>query len=105
MNHMQIDQRSLYLHRLVAEKLRREPWLFDNARATLARWRTIVAPNSQPYLREWERIFDMGMDAALAVATERSERADALRQSSSFCGILTNQERIAFFRQWRPDEA
>jgi hypothetical protein len=99
-SHQDIDSRSLALHRLVADKMKRDPALFDRARSTLARWRTSVAPATQPYLAEWERLMDQGMEACLAVAVEDSEKGNALRQSSPFCGLLTNQERFAFLKTW-----
>lgn len=98
--HQEIDQRSLAMHRLVADKIRRDPALFEKAKGTLARWRTMVCPASQPYLQEWERLMKQGVDACLTVATEDSERANALRQSSPFAGILTNQERFVFLKEW-----
>lgn len=99
--HQGIEARSLALHRLVAEKIRLEPALFERAKATLARWRSTVCANSQPYLVEWERLMDQGIEACLAVVVEDSERAAALRQSSPFTGILTDQERHAFLTAWR----
>lgn len=101
MTHLKIDQRSLALHRLVVEKIRKDPVLFDNVKRTLAYWRTIVSANSQPYLEEWEQLVNQGIDACLAAAVEDSEHADALRQTSPFCGILTNEERFVFFKEWR----
>jgi hypothetical protein len=101
--HQEIDRRSLALHRLVAERVRRDPALFEKARQTLARWRQTVCVASQPYLEEWERLMNQGVDACLSVAVEDSERAAALRQSSPFSGVLTNRERFAFLRQWRRD--
>lgn len=52
--HQEIDARSLAMHRLVADKIRRDPSRFDRAKATLARWRITVCVSSQPYLAEWE---------------------------------------------------
>ena len=101
--HQEIDQRSLALHRLVAERVRRDPASFERARATLARWRRSVCIASQPYLEEWERLMNQGVEACLAVAVEDSPRAAALRQSSPFSGILTNRERFSFLKQWRTD--
>lgn len=101
--HQQIDARSLAMHRLVARKIRSNPELMTRAEATLARWRTIVSASSQPYLQEWERLFEEGLEASLAVATEDSDRAAALRQCSPFAGILTNEERLSFLREWRRD--
>lgn len=98
--HQNLDKRSLALHCLVAEKIRRDPSLFEKPKEVIKRWSLIVSPHSQPYLREWEKLLDQGMDACLAVATEDSERAAALRQSSPFVGILSNAERQAFFREW-----
>jgi hypothetical protein len=99
--HPTLDARSLAMHRLVADKIRRDPALLAHVRQTLAHWRASVSINTLPYLDEWERIVAQGVDACLAVALEESERATALRQSSPFTGILTHQERFAFLRQWR----
>jgi hypothetical protein len=101
MTHLKIDQRSLALHRLVVEKIRKNPALFDNVKRTLTHWRSIVSVNSQPYLEEWEQLVNKGIDTCLTAAVEDSEHADALRQTSPFCGILTNQERFVFFKEWR----
>jgi hypothetical protein len=98
--HQKIDARSLELHRLIADKIRANPMLFERARTTLARFRRIVDKRSQPYLMEWEQAFEQGMEAALALATEDSERATDLRQSAPFAGILSNQERWTFFQEW-----
>lgn len=95
--HQELDARSLAMHRLIAEKVRRDPSLFENVRATLARWRPTTAPGTLPYHEEWERLVSEGTEACLAVAVEDSERARALRQCSPFTGILTPEERLAFF--------
>lgn len=95
-----LGQRSLALHRLIAEKIQQEPALFERVKATLARWETIACANSQPYIREWQRLADLGLEKCLAVATEDSEQAAALRQASPFCGILSEEERGEFFLAW-----
>lgn len=96
-----LDQRSLALHRHVVNKLQRQPDAMARVRATLARWRTQVSENTQPYLAEWQAALDAGDEVALALAVEDSERARALRQCSPFCGVLTEAERLAVLRQWR----
>ncbi len=98
--HLVLDQRSLALHRLIADKLQREPQLFDKVRATLAHWQRTVSANTQPYVLQWCKLAEQGMDACIAVATQESEQAAALRQASPFGGILTHAERFAFFREW-----
>ena len=103
--HQEIDERTLAMHRLVAEKIRDDPALFDKAKTTLARWRTTVCIRSQPYLCEWERLLNLGIETSLAMAIEDSERATQLRQSSPFAGILTHQDRFAFLKKWKIDHA
>lgn len=98
--HQDSDNRSLELHRLIADKIRREPSLFEKPKQTLTHWRNVVCENSQPYMEEWQRLVDEGMDKCLAVATEDSEYARALRQSSPFCGVLSHKERFVFFKKW-----
>lgn len=96
----ELRARSLAMHQLVVAKIRQDPTLFLRARATLSRWRQTVCLSSQPYLMEWERLMEQGMDVTLAKAVEDSEHAADLRKSSPFAGILTNQERFAFLRDW-----
>ncbi|WP_242392874.1 hypothetical protein [Anaeromyxobacter oryzisoli] len=99
--HGEIDARSLALHRLVAEKVRHEPALFAKAQATLARWLGECTPRERRYLEEWQRAFQQGMQTALALAEEDSERGRTLRQSSPFAGVIAPRERFAFLRAWR----
>lgn len=101
--HQDIDRRSLALHCMVAERVRDNPALFEKARVTLMRWRETVCVASQPYLEEWERLMNEGIEASLSVAVEDSQRGAAMRQSSPFSGVLTNRERFAFLKQWRSD--
>jgi len=95
-----LDQRSLQLHRLIADKLRREPQRFGQVLATLEHWRAAVDPRAQPYVERWQAMARQGLDACLQAATEDTDQGRALRQASPFAGILTHKERFAFFRQW-----
>lgn len=95
-----IDARSLALHLLVVKKLRNDPSLFGQVCATLSKWRDIVDQRSQPYLIEWETLIARGMDECLTVTGEEPEHADALRKSSPFAGILTEDERLTFPAGW-----
>ena len=98
-----IDQRSLELHQLIAAKLREHSERLEGVRQTLARWKIIVAPNSQPYIAEWQRLVDAGLEATLAVALEDSEHAATLRSYSPFGSVLSPKERFAFYEQWIKD--
>lgn len=104
-SHQEIDQRSLALHKLVADKVRHDERLMVQAQATLMRWYGVASPRTFTYLDEWRRLFDIGTEACLAVATEDSEHAAALRQASPLACLLTNQERFAFLKHWKQQHA
>lgn len=95
-----IIARSLAMHRLIAARIRENPALLERVQDTLSRWRIIVDVRSQPYLAEWQALLDAGLDTLLDFATSESEHAATMRQCSPFCGILTQQERAAFLKDW-----
>lgn len=97
--HQRLSRRSLDFHRLIADRVRKQPALLDIARANLAHWRC-AAPTRAGYLAEWENILAQGMQHALSVATEQSETADRLRQSTPFAGLISPRERWEFLRLW-----
>jgi hypothetical protein len=100
-----LDQRSLRLHELVAEKIRRDPALLERAGEILERWRRQVDPRTVVYLDEWRRLVASGMDECLKVAVEDSEHAAALRQSSPLSCLLGGKERQFFLKDWRRQHA
>jgi len=93
------------MHRLIAERLRRDPALLARVRATLLRWSPQVSERTRPALAQWLAAVERGLDATLALATEDSERGATLRQSSPFVGILTPRERFQFLREWKARHA
>ncbi|HEY8033138.1 MAG TPA: hypothetical protein VIF02_12355 [Methylocella sp.] len=98
-NHSRVDERSLALHALVAQKVQAAPALLDRARENICRWQQA---NGSPSLAlaEWERILNSPVDQVTAFLVERSERATRLRQSSPFAGILTEAERRAIYESY-----
>jgi hypothetical protein len=98
-DHDRLDARSLALHELVARKIEASPALLDKARANLRRWRQASDSPSLAFV-EWERILSSPLEKVLTLLVERSERATRLRQSSPFCGILTEAERRAIYESY-----
>ena len=98
-DHARLDERSLALHRLVAQKLIADPTLLGLARANVARWK---AANAAPSfaLSEWEQILGQPIVEITALLVDRSEHATRLRQSSPFAGILTDAERKAIYESY-----
>jgi hypothetical protein len=93
-DHNRLDARSLALHEFVARKIEAVPALLGIARANLRRDSPSLA------LAEWEHILSSPLKQVLALLVERSERATRLRQSSPFCGILTEAERRAIYESY-----
>ena len=104
-DHRLIDERSLALHRLVAEKLRADSTLLDLAGANLDRWEAGASPRLRPVLAEWRALLGAPLDELLAVLTGEDERATRLRQSSPFAGALTSGERFAILREFQTRES
>ena len=85
-------QRSLAFDRLVAAKLRSEPAHVEKARRNVARWLEGCSRRTRPALLEWQRLLSGPLDKLLALLHATDERATRLRQSSPFCGILTQEK-------------
>jgi hypothetical protein len=95
-DHRRLDERSLALHRLIAEKVLADPALLDKARDNLRRWQQTEG-SPKLALAEWEQILSGPTDQIVQFLTEESERATRLRQSSPFAGVLTDAERKAIY--------
>src|ERR1700722_2561896 len=90
-DHNRLDERSLALHQLVAEKVRADPALLDKARENVRRWQEANG-SASPALAEWAQILASPASRVVALLAERSERATRLRQFSPFAGILSEEE-------------
>lgn len=98
-DHTRLDERSFALHRLIARKLAANPALLDKARENLRRWQKSSDSPSLAFA-EWAQILTNPVDQVAQLLEERSERATRLRQSSPFCGILTETERRAIYESY-----
>jgi hypothetical protein len=95
-SHQWIDARSLALKRLIADRIRERPELFERAVETLEHWKRIKQPPPRALL-EWDEIFKLhSREEILEILIESGERGQWLRQCDPFCGILTEVERQQF---------
>jgi hypothetical protein len=104
-DHRLIDERSLAFERKVVEKLRADPSLLAKAHSNIERWLPTSSPGVRLTLREWQEVLESPFDALLAFLESPDERATRLRQSSPFCGILTEAERLAILREFHARES
>jgi len=97
--HERIDRIDLAMDRLIAAKVRAAPHLIEIAKANLARWQAQNGGELAPAHREWELALRFLTSTELADFIEsETPKANRLRQSSPFAGILTESERLAILR-------
>jgi hypothetical protein len=98
LTHTQIEERSIVLHRVIAQRVSGNPALLEVARANLRRW--VAQDGGRLYWTEWEDILKSPLEDILAFMVSPSEKARWLRQSSPFCGILTPRERWKIYESF-----
>ena len=96
----ELDLKSLTLHQLVVAKIRSEPELFFQVRERLEQVAAKATPQSALYIARWLSAFDSGMEDALCLAIEDTERGQVMRSCSPFSGVLSEVERLSFLRTW-----
>ena len=105
-DHIRIEERSIALHRAVAERIRENPGLMKEAVKNLQRCRQQFFPegrNPAGALLEWQDLLEnRSLEEVLEFMVSESERARRLRQSSPFAGILTPRERWRIYEAYRP---
>ena len=91
------DERSLVLHKMIAEKLRHTPNLWQIPQGNISRWKERME-HLPPSIREWEHILNTEThEQILALLESDSEESVRLRSSSPFTGILSEHERAKIF--------
>ncbi len=92
------ERRSLALHGRVLDHLLRDP---DGVRARARRNLVVIRranPEAAPWLDEWERLVNGPLHELGAMLISTDDHACALRQSSPFAGVLSQEERLVALR-------
>ncbi len=103
--HRVIEERSLWLHRAVADKARRDPEILAKARERVEGW--LLDGSVHPrYAEAWRRLLSAEPVAVLSRLVDPGETMRALRQCSPFAGALSPRERLRILSQHisLPDE-
>jgi hypothetical protein len=99
--HEWIDQRSLALDKAIVRKLLAEPALLQRAKDNLQRWIQQRRPAVPQVLVEWQEILETWpFEKIIELLSSSEQEACRLRQSSPFCGILSEEERTAIFQEY-----
>lgn len=88
--HRTAELQSLAYHRLIAERLNAD--IVEEARMRLDKWRKEGQVDPR-WAAEWQRVLDRPLPTIRRAISADSEKARALRQTSPFAGLLTEQER------------
>ena len=95
-DHALRDEQALALARAIAERIRRDPSVVEDARRYIARRLAAASSGEQLELREWNALLSTKSTARLTrFLTEASEQATRLRQSLPFLDVLSPEERRA----------
>lgn len=100
-HHAKQDRQSLMLHVEAVKMLESDPSLANRALATLARWDGHVAKRSKPLRDRWVQIITT-RDWALAL--EKSERGNQLRQASPLATLLPEDVRLKVLRSLKSED-
>ncbi|MHB1635608.1 MULTISPECIES: hypothetical protein [Acidiferrobacter] len=79
--------------------MRANPAMLDRARANIARWKQQPGWSGPRDLDVWSAILAGPLEGVLSAMVARTEEGDRLRQSSPFCGIITQARRMEIFRE------
>ena len=97
--HAQLDQFSLRLHEEVAKLVCVDPDLLNRARANILRWKKQLGTSATRDLDVWSDILSQPLDDIVSALVARTETGNRLRQSSPFCGIISQARRMELFRE------
>lgn len=99
--HAQLDERSWRWHCEIADRIRENPALAEVARRNIARWKRQLGESAARDLDVWDHLLAGPLEPVLAILTARTEEATRLRQSTPFCGIISQERRQVLLREDR----
>jgi hypothetical protein len=97
-HHAKAEERSLALHRVVAERLKESPELVERARELLEQW-ALEGKIAQPYEEAWRAILVRAADEIAEALVDAGEHGRALRQASPFAGALDPRVRWRILKE------
>ncbi len=97
-----LDLRSQALKRQIAAVLRANPDLLQIGVDNLERWRYPDGTwgRHTPYMEEWMRAIQRGVEECCRLLEDTTEATQALRTAAPFAGVLSEVERRKFLADW-----
>lgn len=103
-NHQMAEALSLEYHRAIAQHLRERTDLLRAAQERVHNW-LVSGCVHKYYAESWHRVLGGPLPEILALLTDESENARALRQVSPFAGALSPRERWSIWRRLRSEQS
>jgi hypothetical protein len=98
--HRLAEERSLALHRAIADRLAAEPSVLERAQARVRRW--LDTGEVAPYwAQKWDDLLSRPVDDIRSVLIDESADARALRQVTPFAGAIDPRTRWRIWREVR----
>ncbi len=98
--HQLVEERSLWLHRAVAEKARHDSGILSRARKRVEGWLRDESVHPR-YAEAWRAVLSSEPEEILNQLVDPGEAMRALRQCSPFAGVLEPRERWRILRRVR----
>lgn len=73
--------------------------MLDRAGANIVRWKRQPGGSAARDLDVWSPILAEPLEHIVPIMVARTEEGDRLRQSSPFCGIMSQARRMELFRE------
>jgi hypothetical protein len=101
--HADLDARSKEVAQAIAQRVRHDPSLVEEARRYIDRRAAAASPGERLELEEWRGILtSMSVPRLCRFLVQDDARATRLRQSSPFLAVLSPEERRAILAEMRP---
>ena len=99
-SHRLAEERSLALHRAIAERVRRDPSVLERARARVQGWLD-NGEVSRYWAEEWDSVLSRSTEDICSWLVDESEHARSMRQVTPFAGAIDARTRWRIWREVR----
>ncbi len=98
--HRLAEERSLALHRAIADRVLEDPSVLERARARVRTWNE-TGEVASFYATEWNVVLARPVEEIRAFLVDESEHARAMRQVTPFAGAIDPRTRWRIWREVR----
>ncbi len=98
--HRLAEERSLALHRAIADRILEDPSVLTRARERVRRWLE-TGDVASYWAQEWDSVLSQSVEEIRAFLVDKGEPARAMRQVTPFAGAIDPRTRWRIWREVR----